>query len=46
MLRFLFNPMTIQLKKALRGVKVEVAHGESKRYRVSGITSQPTKKLK
>ncbi|KDO70460.1 hypothetical protein CISIN_1g046499mg [Citrus sinensis] len=28
------------------GVKVEVAHGESKRYRVSGITSQPTKKLK
>ncbi|ESR43414.1 hypothetical protein CICLE_v10011166mg [Citrus x clementina] len=36
----------IKLKKALRGVKVEVAHGESKRYRVSGITSQPTKKLK
>ncbi|KAH9674546.1 protein argonaute MEL1 [Citrus sinensis] len=35
----------IKLKKALRGVKVEVAHGESKRYRVSGITSQPTKKL-
>ncbi|KAJ4705271.1 Argonaute family protein [Melia azedarach] len=36
----------IKLKKALRGVKIEVTHGESKRYRVSDITSLPTNQLK
>ncbi|KAK0584182.1 hypothetical protein LWI29_008665 [Acer saccharum] len=36
----------IKLKKVLRGVKVEVTHGESKRYKVTGITSAPTHQLK
>ncbi|KAK4834564.1 hypothetical protein QYF36_024962 [Acer negundo] len=36
----------IKLKKVLRGVKVEVTHGESKRYKVTGITSAPTNQLK
>ncbi|KAK3226875.1 hypothetical protein Dsin_006737 [Dipteronia sinensis] len=36
----------VKLKKALRGVKVEVTHGESKRYKVTGITSAPTNQLK
>ncbi|XP_051128767.1 protein argonaute 10 isoform X2 [Andrographis paniculata] len=37
----------IKVKKALRGVKVEVTHrGEVRRkYRVSGITTQPTREL-
>ncbi|KAL2229955.1 protein argonaute 10 [Sesamum indicum] len=37
----------IKVKKALRGVKVEVTHrGDVRRkYRVSGITSQPTREL-
>lgn len=36
-----------QVKKALRGVKVEVTHrGDVRRkYRVSGITTQPTREL-
>lgn len=36
-----------QIKKALRGVKVEVTHrGDVRRkYRISGLTSQPTREL-
>ncbi|CAJ2673905.1 protein argonaute 10-like [Trifolium pratense] len=37
----------IKIKKSLRGVKVEVTHRGSvrRKYRVSGITSQPTREL-
>ncbi|RDX73828.1 Protein argonaute 10, partial [Mucuna pruriens] len=37
----------IKIKKALRGVKVEVTHRGSvrRKYRVSGLTSQPTREL-
>ncbi|CAK9171190.1 unnamed protein product [Ilex paraguariensis] len=37
----------VKIKKALRGVKVEVTHrGDVRRkYRVSGLTSQPTREL-
>ncbi|PWA60381.1 Argonaute/Dicer protein, PAZ [Artemisia annua] len=37
----------IKIKKALRGVKVEVTHrGNARRkYRISGVTSQPTREL-
>ncbi|XP_057429947.1 protein argonaute 10-like isoform X2 [Lotus japonicus] len=37
----------IKVKKALRGVKVEVTHRGSfrRKYRVSGLTSQPTREL-
>nr|XP_043619532.1 protein argonaute PNH1-like isoform X2 [Erigeron canadensis] len=37
----------IKIKKALRGVKVEVTHrGDVRRkYRISGVTSQPTREL-
>ncbi|MQM06013.1 hypothetical protein Taro_038830 [Colocasia esculenta] len=37
----------VKIKKALRGVKVEVTHRGSvrRKYRVSGITSQPTREL-
>ncbi|KAL4556451.1 hypothetical protein LXL04_039103 [Taraxacum kok-saghyz] len=37
----------IMIKKALRGVKVEVTHRGSvrRKYRVSGLTSQPTREL-
>jgi len=36
-----------QIKKALRGVKVEVTHRGSvrRKYRVSGLTSLPTREL-
>ena len=36
-----------QVKKALRGVKVEVTHRRNMRrkYRISGLTSQPTREL-
>lgn len=36
-----------QIKKALRGVKVEVTHRGNlrRKYRVSGLTSQPTHEL-
>lgn len=36
-----------QIKKALRGVKVEVTHRGTvrRKYRVSGLTSQPTREL-
>lgn len=36
-----------QIKKALRGVKVEVTHRGSvrRKYRISGLTSQPTREL-
>lgn len=36
-----------QIKKALRGVKVEVTHRGNvrRKYRVSGLTSQPTREL-
>lgn len=36
-----------QIKKALRGVKVEVTHRGSvrRKYRISGMTSQPTREL-
>ncbi|KAL6974327.1 Protein argonaute 1C [Sarracenia purpurea var. burkii] len=37
----------VKVKKALRGVKVEVTHrGNMRRkYRISGLTSQPTREL-
>uniref|UniRef100_A0A0C9RNK0 TSA: Wollemia nobilis Ref_Wollemi_Transcript_8228_3832 transcribed RNA sequence n=1 Tax=Wollemia nobilis TaxID=56998 RepID=A0A0C9RNK0_9CONI len=37
----------IKIKKALRGVKVEVTHRANMRrkYRISGLTSQPTREL-
>ncbi|XP_031476347.1 protein argonaute 10-like [Nymphaea colorata] len=37
----------IKIKKALRGVKVEVTHRGNvrRKYRVSGLTSQPTREL-
>ncbi|XP_077248024.1 protein argonaute 10-like [Tasmannia lanceolata] len=37
----------IKIKKALRGVKVEVTHRENvrRKYRISGLTSQPTREL-
>ncbi|XAR66951.1 hypothetical protein NMG60_11013346 [Bertholletia excelsa] len=37
----------VKVKKALRGVKVEVTHRGSMRrkYRISGLTSQPTREL-
>lgn len=37
----------VKIKKALRGVKVEVTHRGSfrRKYRITGLTSQPTKSL-
>ncbi|RYR75816.1 hypothetical protein Ahy_A01g000394 isoform D [Arachis hypogaea] len=37
----------VKIKKALRGVKVEVTHRGSfrRKYRISGLTSQPTREL-
>ncbi|KAF6166948.1 hypothetical protein GIB67_030641 [Kingdonia uniflora] len=37
----------VKVKKSLRGVKVEVTHRENvrRKYRVSGLTSQPTREL-
>ncbi|KAL5729468.1 Protein argonaute PNH1 [Ranunculus cassubicifolius] len=37
----------IKVKKALRGVKVEITHRENvrRKYRVSGLTTQPTREL-
>ena len=37
----------MQVKKALRGVKVEVTHRRNvrRKYRISGLTSQPTREL-
>lgn len=39
--------LDLQIKKALRGVKVEVTHrGNMRRkYRISGLTSQATREL-
>jgi hypothetical protein len=36
-----------QIKKALRGVKVEVTHRGNvrRKYRISGVTAQPTHEL-
>ncbi|GLJ44154.1 hypothetical protein SUGI_0921230 [Cryptomeria japonica] len=38
----------IKIKKALRGVKVEVTHRVNvrRKYRISGLTSQPTRELR
>ncbi|KAI4300386.1 hypothetical protein L6164_033771 [Bauhinia variegata] len=35
----------LKLKKVLRGVKVQVTHGELKRYKITGITVAPTSQL-
>ncbi|XXG43618.1 hypothetical protein AAC387_Pa01g3606 [Persea americana] len=37
----------VKIKKALRGVKVEVTHRRNvrRKYRISGLTSQPTREL-
>ncbi|XP_017219228.1 protein argonaute 10 isoform X2 [Daucus carota subsp. sativus] len=45
--RTLSDSDRIKIKKALRGVKVEVTHRGSvrRKYRVSGLTSQPTREL-
>ncbi|MCO5593189.1 hypothetical protein L7F22_047196 [Adiantum nelumboides] len=45
--RHLSDADRIKIKKALRGVKVEVTHrGNMRRkYRISGLTSQPTQEL-
>ncbi|KAI5080699.1 hypothetical protein GOP47_0003882 [Adiantum capillus-veneris] len=47
MSRHLSDADRIKIKKALRGVKVEVTHrGNMRRkYRISGLTSQPTQEL-
>ncbi|XP_052183641.1 protein argonaute 1 [Diospyros lotus] len=46
-LRPLSDADRVKIKKALRGVKVEVTHrGNMRRkYRISGLTSQPTREL-
>ncbi|CAL8073750.1 unnamed protein product [Prunus armeniaca] len=45
--RTLSDSDRVKIKKALRGVKVEVTHRGSvrRKYRVSGLTSQPTREL-
>ncbi|OVA06538.1 Argonaute/Dicer protein [Macleaya cordata] len=45
--RHLSDADRIKVKKALRGVKVEVTHRGNvrRKYRVSGLTSQPTREL-
>lgn len=45
--RTLSDADRVKIKKALRGVKVEVTHRGSvrRKYRVSGLTSQPTREL-
>lgn len=47
LLRPLSDADRIKIKKALRGVKVEVTHRGNvrRKYRVSGLTSQPTREL-
>ncbi|KAF2284295.1 hypothetical protein GH714_020297 [Hevea brasiliensis] len=47
LLRPLSDSDRIKIKKALRGVKVEVTHRGNvrRKYRVSGLTSQPTREL-
>lgn len=42
-----YNWDAYQIKRALRGVKVEVTHRGNvrRKYRVSGLTSQPTREL-
>lgn len=44
---FMINLLDFQIKKALRGVKVEVTHrGNMRRkYRIAGLTSQETREL-
>lgn len=43
----MINLLDFQIKKALRGVKVEVTHrGNMRRkYRIAGLTSQETREL-
>jgi len=37
----------LQIKKALRGVKVQVNHGQNiRRYKVTGLTKEPLRDLK
>ncbi|KAF5176317.1 argonaute like [Thalictrum thalictroides] len=45
--RILSDSDRVKIKKALRGVKVEVTHRGNvrRKYRVSGLTSQPTREL-
>ncbi|GAY54079.1 protein argonaute 10 [Citrus sinensis] len=45
--RTLSDSDRVKIKKALRGVKVEVTHRGTvrRKYRVSGLTSQPTREL-
>ncbi|XVF63037.1 hypothetical protein PTKIN_Ptkin09bG0056400 [Pterospermum kingtungense] len=45
--RLLSDADRVKVKKALRGVKVEVTHRGNvrRKYRVSGLTSQPTREL-
>ncbi|KAK9126541.1 hypothetical protein Scep_015387 [Stephania cephalantha] len=46
-LRPLADNDRVKLKKALRGVKVEVTHmKERRRYKISGLTPQPTNQLR
>ncbi|VAI89444.1 unnamed protein product [Triticum turgidum subsp. durum] len=47
MSRPLSDANRIKIKKALRGVKVEVTHRENvrRKYRISGVTAQPTHEL-
>ncbi|KAJ7976861.1 Argonaute family protein [Quillaja saponaria] len=35
----------LKLKKVLRGVKVEVTHGDLKHYKITGVTTLPTNQL-
>lgn len=43
----LFLVILQQIKKGLRGVKVEVTHRANvrRKYRVAGLTTQPTREL-
>lgn len=44
---FIYFVLMLQVKKALRGVKVEVTHRGNvrRKYRISGLTTQPTREL-
>ncbi|CAN0926255.1 Protein argonaute MEL1 [Linum grandiflorum] len=36
----------LKLRKVLKGVRVEVTHGENKRYKITGISQQPLNQLR
>ncbi|CAK7343302.1 unnamed protein product [Dovyalis caffra] len=44
--RLLSDSDQVKLRKALRGVRVKVTHGEEKHYKITGISPSPTNKLR